>query len=307
MSRREIDARFEAIERFAGIGDFINQPVRTYSTGMVLRLAFAVAAHVDPEILIVDEALAVGDIAFRQRCMLRIHELRARGATILFVSHEAADVKALCERCLWLHRGAIRQIGEADEVVAKYLIATLQKEIAETPAATAYTLPATGRAPEPATSFAGRHRHGDERVTIVDAGVFTPSGEPNRVCQPLDRIVLRFGFRVNAPVSSPIAGFLFRNAKGENIFGTNTGRENYPMPFMASGDYSVEFHWAMPALTPGAYSISVAISDGNIEDFRVCDYVEDAIAMEVAGDGSHSAGYLRLRCAAVAIHRHEND
>src|SRR5439155_10151229 len=100
----EIDDRFETITRFASIGDFIDQPIRTYSTGMVLRLAFAVAAHVDPEILIVDEALAVGDIAFRQRCMRRIHELRARGTTILFVSHDTSDVKALCDRCLCLHR-----------------------------------------------------------------------------------------------------------------------------------------------------------------------------------------------------------
>src|SRR5208283_1711418 len=127
MSRSEIDARFETIERFAGIGDFIEQPVRTYSTGMVLRLAFAVAAHVDPEILIVDEALAVGDIAFRQRCMRRIHDLRARGATILFVSHETTDVKALCERCVWLQNGVIQEIGEADEVVGKYLAATAQR------------------------------------------------------------------------------------------------------------------------------------------------------------------------------------
>ncbi len=114
LAREEIDARFSAIERFAEIGDFIGQPIRTYSTGMVLRLAFAVAAHVDPEILIVDEALAVGDIAFRQRCMRKIHELRAQGATILFVSHETSDVKALCERCLWLQNGAAQELGEAD-------------------------------------------------------------------------------------------------------------------------------------------------------------------------------------------------
>src|SRR6185437_15553780 len=98
-----------------------------YSTGMVLRLAFAVAAHVDPEILIVDEALAVGDIAFRQRCMRKIHELRARGATILFVSHETSDIKALCERCLWLRNGVVQELGEADEVVAKYLSSALHK------------------------------------------------------------------------------------------------------------------------------------------------------------------------------------
>jgi ABC-type polysaccharide/polyol phosphate transport system ATPase subunit len=302
LSRAEIDARFEAIERFAGIGDFVGQPVRTYSTGMVLRLAFAVAAHVDPEILIVDEALAVGDIAFRQRCMLRIHELRARGATILFVSHETADVKALCERCLWLHKGAIREIGEADDVVAKYLTATLQKEIADAPARAA--LPP--EQPAPPGSAAG-HRYGDGRVTISGAALFSASGDPVRACLPRDRIFLRFTFRVNGPVPEPIAGFLVRNAKGENIFGTNTARENYPLPRMETGDcYSVEFHWTAPELKPGAYSISVAVSDGNIEDFRVCDYVEDAIPVQVIAGGAPWAGYFHLECAAIAIHRHGN-
>ena len=125
--REEIDEKFDAIQRFAGIGDFIDQPIRTYSTGMVLRLAFAVAAHSDPRILIVDEALAVGDVAFRQRCMRRIHELRAQGVTILFVSHDTGDVKALCERCLWLEKGVVRALGEADSVVARYLAATLDR------------------------------------------------------------------------------------------------------------------------------------------------------------------------------------
>lgn len=307
MSRAEIDARFETIERFADIGDFIGQPVRTYSTGMVLRLAFAVAAHVDPEILIVDEALAVGDIAFRQRCMLRIHELRARGATILFVSHEAGDVKALCERCLWLHHGAVRQIGEADDVVAKYLSATLHEEIAKSPSTRASLSAAVEGVSEQTTGSAGSHRYGDGRVTILSAELLTASGEPVSACQPGDRIVLRFGFRVNDPVPSPIAGFLVRNSKGENVFGSNTARENYPVPFMdAGGNYTVEFHWTSPELKPGAYSISVAISDGNIEDFRVCDYIEDAIPMQAAGAGPPSAGYFRLRCAEVTIHRHEN-
>src|SRR5213593_335439 len=95
LSTRQIDLRFREIEEFAEIGDFIHQPVKTYSTGMVVRLAFAVAINVDPEILLVDEALAVGDIYFRQRCMRKVHELRTRGVTILFVSHSTGDVKAI--------------------------------------------------------------------------------------------------------------------------------------------------------------------------------------------------------------------
>src|SRR5580692_4915873 len=135
LSEDEIERKFDTIHRFAGIGDFIDQPIRTYSSGMVLRLAFAVVAHSDPRILIVDEALAVGDVAFRQRCMRRIHEMRAAGVTILFVSHDTGDVKALCERCLWLEHGIVRGLGEADEVVARYLATTIDRTQLSKPAA----------------------------------------------------------------------------------------------------------------------------------------------------------------------------
>ncbi len=128
FSSQEIDRRYNEIEKFAEIGEFIDQPVKTYSSGMVVRLAFAVAIHVDPEILLVDEALAVGDIYFRQRCMRKVHELRARGITIVFVSHAIGDVKAIGDRTMWLDQGAIREIGATDMVVAKYLAAMVEKD-----------------------------------------------------------------------------------------------------------------------------------------------------------------------------------
>jgi hypothetical protein len=111
-------------------------------------------------------------------------------------------------------------------------------------------------------------------------------------------------------VASPIAGFLFRNHRGENIFGSNTGRENYPLPAMAAGEAgSVDFHWMFPALSAGEYQISVAVSDGNIEDYQMCDYIEDAIPITVdAGaddDGHMPRTYFQLRCAAVTIHRND--
>ena len=111
LSQQEIDQRYPDIAAFAEIGDFIDQPVKTYSSGMTVRLAFAVAIHVDPEILLVDEALAVGDIYFRQRCMRKVHELRSSGVTILFVSHGMGDVKAIGDRCMWLDSGAYASSG----------------------------------------------------------------------------------------------------------------------------------------------------------------------------------------------------
>lgn len=301
LSRTELDARFETIERFAEIGDFIDQPIRTYSTGMVLRLAFAVAAHVDPEILIVDEALAVGDIAFRQRCMRRIHELRAQGATILFVSHETGDVKALCERCLWLRNGVMQAIGETDEVVAEYLRASLHKEIEQNETA---HLPAE----TPLQMFAEGHRYGDNRANVVTADLIDARGRPTRGANVHDRLTLRVRFRATGAVASPIAGFLVRNLRGENIFGTNTARENYPLPPMKAGEaHHVDFHWSVPALAPGIYKISLAISDGNVEEFAVCDYVEDALEFQAppgGGNGLPTRGYFQLHCESVAVHRH---
>jgi ABC-type polysaccharide/polyol phosphate transport system ATPase subunit len=319
LSRPEIDARFESIERFAEIGAFIDQPTRTYSTGMVLRLAFAVAAHVDPDILIVDEALAVGDISFRQRCMRKIHDLRSRGATLLFVSHETSDVKALCDRCLWLQNGVVQELGEADDVVAKYLNATLQREMKQRETARGQA-PAAKRtdavpenASEPAANFATPfaagfqgHRFGDGRATILDGVLTGASGQPVCLLTPLERVVVRIRFRANAPVDSAIAGFLFRNSKGENVFGSNNARENYPLPPMQAGEIStVDFHWETPDLAPGAYSISLGIADGDLEQNTMCDYIEDAIAVKAGAESTLRGprGYFQLRCAAVTIHR----
>lgn len=303
LTQEETEARFETMERFAAIGDFIDQPIRTYSTGMVLRLAFAVVAHVDPEILIVDEALAVGDIAFRQRCMRRIHDLRAGGTTILFVSHETSDVKSLCERCLWLEDGRVSGLGKADDVIAAYLSRMMQRERVRDAEDRPQGLPASGTA-ETVRSVAGRHRYGDKSAVVEGAVLASAAGSLLGFWTPGVSAVLRVSFRVTAPLSDPIAGFLVRNEKGETIFGSNTTRENYPLPGMQAGEiHTVDFHWVLPELACGRYFVSVAVSEGTLDQFRVCDYVEDAVVIEAPAGGRDVQGYLRLRCASVAIHR----
>src|SRR6266702_1919836 len=161
-----MDRKFPEIEQFAEIGDFIDQPVKTYSSGMAVRLAFAVAIHVDPDILLVDEALAVGDIYFRQRCMRKVHELRARGVTILFVSHSTGDVKAIADRVMWLERGRLMDIGDPERVISKYLAAMVEKD------STYLTLKKPAERPQNVTrapEIVDRipnidHRHGDGRA-----------------------------------------------------------------------------------------------------------------------------------------------
>src|SRR5436305_3560673 len=177
LSTRQIDARYGEITGFAEIGDFINQPVKTYSSGMVVRLAFAVAINVDPEILLVDEALAVGDIYFRQRCMRKVHELRQRGVTILFVSHAVSDVKAIGDRAMWLDRGRMIAIGEPDKVVGKYLAAMTEKDssyLLRKSASEPRARRGEGvRAPEIVESIPNiDHRFGDGRAEVIGIAVY---------------------------------------------------------------------------------------------------------------------------------------
>jgi ABC-type polysaccharide/polyol phosphate transport system ATPase subunit len=297
LTREETDERLEAIERFASIGDFIDQPIRTYSTGMVLRLAFAVVAHVDPEIVIVDEALAVGDIAFRQRCMRRIHELRAAGTTILFVSHETGDVKALCERCLWMDSGRARMIGDTDEVLAGYLKETVRREqVSDRQPGDRIPNPPRAKASEAAKLITGRHRYGSGAAELIGAELNESGRGSARV------MTLRMTFQVTAPLANPIAGFLVRNEKGETIFGSNSLHENFPMPAMEPGNvHTVDFHWSTPPIAGGRYFISLAVSEGTLDEFGVCDYVEDALQFQV--EDRNVVGYLKLRCSAVLSSR----
>src|SRR5207248_649843 len=173
LTTRQIDERYDEIARFAEIGDFINQPVKTYSSGMVVRLAFAVAINVDPEILLVDEALAVGDIYFRQRCMRKVHELRTRGVTILFVSHAISDVKAIGDRVLWLDRGRLMDCGEPGRVIAKFVAAMTDKDSSYLLEKATHPLDERRRAeplraPEVVETIPNiDHRHGDGRAQVI--------------------------------------------------------------------------------------------------------------------------------------------
>jgi lipopolysaccharide transport system ATP-binding protein len=297
LTQEETAAKLETIEAFAGIGEFIDQPIRTYSSGMVLRLAFAVVAHVDPEVLIVDEALAVGDIAFRQRCMRRIHDLRAQGVTILFVSHDTGDVKALCKHCLWLDKGRTRMLGPADEVIGKYLSNAIQKDTEKSRADRGVH---TAQPHAQITDlYAGKHRFGNARAQINSIELNLAEWEAGASA------VITVKWKALAQIDEPIVGYHVRNEKGEIVFGTNTGRENYPVPALSPGeDDAVEFHLTLPDLAPGNYFVSAAVSEGTIESFDVCDYIEDAVAISTPSHMKPQQGYLRLKCRGITLHTH---
>lgn len=300
FSSSEIDRRYKDIADFAEIGDFIDQPVKTYSSGMVVRLAFAVAIHVDPDILLVDEALAVGDIYFRQRCMRKVHELRSRGITILFVSHAIGDVKAIGDRAMWLDGGRVRELGETDKVVAKYLAAMVEKDSAyltlkkrpERDVAVRF------QAPEIVTHIPNiDHRHGDGRAEVIGIAVLDTHGQPLNLVEPLSRIVVRISVQAIDEVPMPIVGFMLRNHLGIDFSGTNTAREGLELPPMLPGDiFTVDFQVDIPEFYPSPLSFSPAIADGTLISYRMCDWIDNAIVVQTGHSEGPIYGYMHLPC-----------
>jgi ABC-type polysaccharide/polyol phosphate transport system ATPase subunit len=302
LTARQIAERYPEIAEFAGIGEFINQPVKTYSSGMVVRLAFAVAIHVDPEVLLVDEALAVGDYGFRQRCLRKVHALRARGVTILFVSHSASDVKAVGDRALWLDHGRVAGLGEPDRVVADYLAAMAERD-------SSYRrrhLQLGEAGPWPEIAGAGEtadripnidHRSGDGRAEVVGIAVLNEHGQPLQMLEPGSRILVRISVRANEDVGQPIVGFLLRNQLGLDFSGTNTAREGCSLPPLKAGSVlTVDFSCDLPELYAASFSFSPMVFDGTLSDSSACDRIDNAIALQMERSASEVYGYLHLPC-----------
>ena len=315
LTTRQIDQRYKDIAAFAEIGNFIDQPVKTYSSGMVVRLAFAVAINVDPEILLVDEALAVGDIYFRQRCMRKVHELRQRGITILFVSHAVSDVKAIGDRVLWLDRGRMIDVGEPDRVVSKYLAAMTEKDSTYLLLKSA-TDPPPRRggivtAPEIVETIPNiDHRFGDGRAAIMGIAVLDEQGRTLPILEPGSRILVRISVRATADVALPIVGFMLRNQLGMDFSGTNTAREGYELAPLQTGDVTtVDFYLDLPELYPAAFSFSPAIADGTLMGYQMCDWIDNAITLQMGRSEAQVYGYLHLPCrvevnARIRTERH---
>ncbi|HYL37769.1 MAG TPA: ABC transporter ATP-binding protein [Bryobacteraceae bacterium] len=301
LSRKEIDLKFRQIEEFAEIGEFINQPVRTYSSGMAVRLAFAVAIHVDPEILLVDEALAVGDIYFRQRCLRKVHELRSRGVTILFVSHAISEVKSIGDRSMWLDAGHINDIGDTDLVVSRYMAAMVEKDNAYI--TTLHRKSHQGhdapvRAPEIVNTIPNiDHRYGDGRAEVIGIAVLNPDGQAIYLLDPSSSVVVRISVEAHDDIMLPIVGFMMRNNMGLDFAGTNTAREDFDLPPMSAGDvYTVDFHLEIPELYPSAFSFSPAIADGTLQAYKTCDWIDNAIVLQMSPGEGQVYGNIHLPC-----------
>ncbi|HWF62358.1 MAG TPA: ABC transporter ATP-binding protein [Nitrospira sp.] len=287
LSQVEIDAKYDEIVAFAEIGDFIDQPVKTYSSGMFVRLAFSVQVSIDPEILVVDEALAVGDAYFVHRCMLRLQELKARGVTIIFVSHASQTVAQLCDRAIWIGEGQIRQDGAAPVVVDGYLNSLFGLHAATSAVQVeAVVNDAKKGMPTFETSIPNiDKRIGSQEVSIVGIGIYDPSGRRVVCVNHGSSVVLRITLKNNS-CSDPdrlMVGYIFRNSRGQNIASTNTLIEDAAVPPVAIGAmYTVSIRICLPLLCPDNYVFSPSIGYVSLlGEPVVTDRVENAILLKI--------------------------
>ena len=265
LSQHEIENRFDEIAAFADIGDFIDQPVKTYSSGMFVRLAFAVAVHVDPEVFIVDEALAVGDVVFQHKCMKRIKALMDSGVTTLFVSHDTGAVKSLCNHAFMLDKGEIYTSGKPNDVFIEYmkLVTQIELEDSELQQAPAQTESVTDDRSLKSDQHLNTNpsRRGSRQALIESVQLFHENGDL-AIASPSfefdEEISLVAKVRLNMALESFILGFYICDKNGNEILGSNTHEENLAIKQLEPGHImEIKFSFQLP-LKPGAYSLTVA-------------------------------------------------
>ncbi len=276
LSRAEIDAAFPRIEAFAEIGEFIDRPVKEYSSGMYVRLAFSTAIHVDPEVLIVDEALAVGDAIFASRCVRKFEELKERKITILFVSHDLGLVKRLSDRAILMLNGRIFAEGRPSDVVNRYVgLVHERQETARKPGSTLLN-----------SSF----RHGDGASRIEHVALVDQRGQETETLESGAPVTARIRARFLRDVEEPVVGILIRNRLGIDVFGTNTRVEGRRLGAVRSGEVlEVEFRFDC-LLNRQEYTLTVATQ---YWDGASMDWLDDVLSFAVveARDLAGVAGF----------------
>lgn len=267
LSRKEMERAFPQIESFAEIGPYIHRPVKEYSSGMYVRLAFSTAIHVDPEILIVDEALSVGDAIFSARCIQKFEELKSRGVTTLFVSHDLGLVKRLSNRAVFLLNGKVEAQGSPNDVVNRYVGLVHERQRAAFP---------TG----PHKALNCSFRHGDGTSQIEDIQLLDANLQPVSILEHGQPATVRIRARFHKPSAEPIAGLLIRNRLGIDVYGTNTRAEQLSLGSFQSGEIlELDFRFEC-WLVRQEYTITVAMQHASGESQ---DWLDDALSFSVAG------------------------
>jgi lipopolysaccharide transport system ATP-binding protein len=258
------------IERFADIGEFIDQPVKTYSSGMFVRLAFAVQACIEPDILIIDEALAVGDIFFRLKCYERLARLRERGCTVILVTHSMEDVMHYCDRVLLLHHGRPLFCGDAAQAINRYYaLGQLGRISSGAGSAGVDDMPLqVGEGADsvdwPEQGFvhvADREQFSAQGVRCIRVAVLDEQGQPRQVFRQFERARIHAEFEVSEPLQTPAAGFVLRTDKGVVVHGLHTGQSDTSVPAAVPGQSLVRaWHDVQLGIGPGEYVVDVTLA-----------------------------------------------
>ena len=282
-SSEEAHALIEEIREFSELGDYLDQPVRVYSTGMQVRLAFSAATVTRPEILIVDEALSVGDAYFQHKCIGRIRDYRDKGTTLLFVSHDPGAVKALCNRAILLDGGAIIKDGAADSVLDYYNSVIARKNNEEE------IRQVTGEGGKVST------RSGNGNARIVDVDIAKIDGQSVRSVLVGEKVVLYCSVAFHKDMENPTVGILLRDRMGNDVYGTNTSHLGHKMMQVQSGD-CLDFSFTLSLnIGVGNYSFCVAVHGGDSHLEENCDWWDRCLAIQViAGEEPSFVGVAAL-------------
>lgn len=271
LNRRYIRRQLDEIVAFAELERFIDMPIRNYSSGMLMRLGFAVATAFQPDILLIDEVLAVGDQAFQDRCLRRIAEIQRRGATIVLVSHDLGSIQRLCQRVVWLEEGCVRANGDADEVITSYLqsLWTGEQEKRDAAATDAPSEPPTNDAETaqdvketsvPEETVSSLKRWGSGEAMIEKAELLDEHGSPTTIFRSGRPFVVRLWYVAREPIECPAFGISLYDEQGNRINGPNTIWSKVPIPSIHGRGY-VDYIVDELPLLPGRYDLTVAIYD----------------------------------------------
>jgi ABC-type polysaccharide/polyol phosphate transport system ATPase subunit len=271
MTRSEIDRKLEEIIDFSGLEKFVDTPVKNYSSGMVVRLGFAVATNVDPEILIIDEVLAVGDESFQHRCHEKIESFRQEGRTIILVSHGLMQVAQLCSTVAWLEKGVIQEIGPSYEVIGKY----------------------AGQSHDAAPKIEGEigERWGSHEAEITRAEFVNADGVPVHVLKTGEPISLQIDYTAHMPIKEPVFGIRITHLHGTNVWGSTTKRMGFqPATLNNSGTITLNIP-ELPILA-GTYDLTVALTDQH-ETYEY-DHWERRVRFDVVQYNSFDEGLIQI-------------
>ncbi len=278
LGKREIDAKFDEIVDFAGIEQFIDQPVKNYSSGMYVRLGFSVAINVDPDILLVDEVLAVGDAAFQAKCMEKFADFRQAGKTVVIVSHAMGTMRTMCDHAAWLDHGRLAEVGPATTLVDDYIDATHVERPVE-------------RAEEPgAPAEAGRHGSGEavvERVELLDA-----AGTPAGRVRTGDTATIRVHYRAHQDIQRPVFGLALENIDGVYVWAFHTRDAGLDIPHLRGTGY-IDCTVPRLPLQPGTFDVVASIVDWTTQ--HVFDLRRHCVRFDVeTGEPRESGGIVAM-------------